>query len=171
MPRWGWWNDPARTSCWIRPSEIIAQGPLRRAAEERKGPIAKQWVGEVVGDKHGLFLLPAPQPTSPSRASRGPLPLPPLKRAERAFESRWVNTIGGGAAGGALMRVRREPTRNSPRGGLATWRCLAKTALHKYFRAPRRGLKGSIASWPSLPIVSAASSPLRPMPPKASSWR
>ena len=60
---------------------------------KRKGPIAKQWVGEVVVDKHGMFLVRAPLPTSPSRASRGPLPLPPLKRAERAFEARCVNTM------------------------------------------------------------------------------
>ena len=42
------------------------QGPLRREAGERKGPIAKQWVGEVVADKHGIFLVWAPWPTSPS---------------------------------------------------------------------------------------------------------
>ncbi len=58
-------------------------GPLRRAAGERKGPIAKQWGGEVVVDKHGIFRVRAPQPTSPSRASRGPLPLPPRKRGRR----------------------------------------------------------------------------------------
>src|SRR5580704_4753228 len=60
---------------------------------ERKGPIAKQWVGEVVANKHGIFLVRASEPTSPSRASRGPLPLPPLRRAERAFESRCLITI------------------------------------------------------------------------------
>ena len=48
----------------------FAQGPLRRAAGERKGPIAKQWVGEVVADKHGIFLVGEPLPTSPSLSPR-----------------------------------------------------------------------------------------------------
>ena len=58
---------------------VLSAAPAHSHAPEgeRKGPIAEQWVGEVVADKHGMFLARAPQPTSPSRASRGPLPLPP----------------------------------------------------------------------------------------------
>ena len=38
----------------------VSHGPLRREAGERKGPIAKQWVGEVVADKDGMFLVQVP---------------------------------------------------------------------------------------------------------------
>src|SRR5205814_8660885 len=34
-----------------------------------------------------MCLLRTPLPTSPSRATRGPLPLPPLKRAERGSDA------------------------------------------------------------------------------------
>jgi len=40
--------------------------PLRRAAGERVGPIAKQWEGEVVLPKYEMDLVQAPLPTSPS---------------------------------------------------------------------------------------------------------
>jgi len=36
------------------------------SAGERKGPIAKQWVGEVVSSKNVISRLRAPRPTSPS---------------------------------------------------------------------------------------------------------
>jgi hypothetical protein len=66
-----------------RCADTSRHGPLRRAAGERKGPIAKQWGGEVVVDKNEMLLVRTSQPTSPSRAARGPLPLPPLEWAER----------------------------------------------------------------------------------------
>ena len=40
--------------------------PLRRAAGERKGPIAKQWEGEVVVLMSETLGMWAPRPTSPS---------------------------------------------------------------------------------------------------------
>src|SRR5260370_10272515 len=53
-------------------------GPLRRAAGEREGPIAKQWEGEVVPGTSGMLRLLSRRPTSPSpRWRAGPLPLPP----------------------------------------------------------------------------------------------
>jgi hypothetical protein len=36
--------------------------PLRREAGERKGPIAKQWEGEVVFAKDAMSPFQAPQP-------------------------------------------------------------------------------------------------------------
>ena len=47
--------------------------PLRRAAGERVGPIAKQWEGEVVLATYERLLVQAPRPTSPSpRCARVP---------------------------------------------------------------------------------------------------
>ena len=46
-------------------AHVALQGPLRRAAGERKGPIAKQWVGEVVDDKEGIFRLQRRSPPHP----------------------------------------------------------------------------------------------------------
>src|ERR1700722_8039783 len=69
---------------WRRSSSIRV--PLRRAAGERAGPIAKQWEGEVVLAKDGMFLVQASQPTSPSPRKRGAPPSPPaMTRAERAL--------------------------------------------------------------------------------------
>ena len=44
---------------------------------ERKGPIAKQWVGEVVADKHAMFLMKRREPPHPPALRAGPFPLTP----------------------------------------------------------------------------------------------
>jgi hypothetical protein len=55
------------------------------SAGERKGPIAKQWVGEVVADKHAMLLVQSPQPTTPSpRYARVPSLSPHATRGRRA---------------------------------------------------------------------------------------
>ena len=47
--------------------------PLRRAAGERKGPIAQRWEGEVVSDTNAMCGLRGQEPTSPSpRVARVP---------------------------------------------------------------------------------------------------
>ena len=63
----------------------VSLGPLRREAGERKGPIAKQWGGEVVSDKHGGFCGASvgARLTLP-RFARAPPSPPAMTRAERA---------------------------------------------------------------------------------------
>src|SRR5580704_8037063 len=39
---------------------------------ERKGPIAKQWVGEVVADKHAMFPMKRRDPPHPPALRAGP---------------------------------------------------------------------------------------------------
>ena len=46
--------------------------PLRRAAGERAGPIAKQWEGEVAPDTKAMFESRDREPTSPSPLTRVP---------------------------------------------------------------------------------------------------
>ena len=67
---------------------LLAQGPLRREAGERKGPIAKQWGGQVVSNEGKWFQRVNAAHLALPALRAGPLPLPPLKRAERAFELR-----------------------------------------------------------------------------------
>ena len=62
--------------------------PLRRAAGERVGPIAKQWEGEVVLPRDGMFPLvdAAAHLTLPAQA-RVPSLSPAMTRAERASDT------------------------------------------------------------------------------------
>jgi hypothetical protein len=54
-------------------SALRLKRPLRRAAGERKGPIAKQWEGEVVFIAGEIFPGIGTAPTSPSpRCARVP---------------------------------------------------------------------------------------------------
>jgi hypothetical protein len=56
--------------CLVQPR---ARFPLRRAAGERAGPIAKRWEGEVVFAQHQRICLrtpPHPNPLRPNGAER-----------------------------------------------------------------------------------------------------
>ena len=77
----------------LQETSLDLMGPLRRAAGERKGPVAQQRVGEVASQRPVLSLSKnMTHLTHPAGA--GPLPLPPpMTRAERAFD---VSTAGGG---------------------------------------------------------------------------
>ena len=58
-------------------SHILLRVPLRRAAGERVGPIAKQWEGEVVLRKGGMLpLADAVAHLTLPALRAGPLPLP-----------------------------------------------------------------------------------------------
>ena len=69
----------------LHEASLALMGPLRRAAGERKGPVAQQRGGEVVSQRH-VLSFPRNMTHLTLPADAGPLPLPPrMTQAERAL--------------------------------------------------------------------------------------
>src|SRR5262245_45758709 len=71
-----------------------SSSPPRRGGEEG-APLRSNGVGEVAPDKDRASPLRTAQPTSPSHALRGPLPLPPLRRLAAPAWAERGRELGG----------------------------------------------------------------------------